>query len=73
MTQKELKEWARNIVDAVLDDYDAYDSLSELFDELGLGQEFDRAWQFGVFDSWTMNPTQKELLRLIKVIERGMY
>jgi len=73
MTQKELKEWVRNITDAVQGDYDAYDSLSELFYELGLEQEFDRAWQFGVFDSWTVAPTQKELLRLVKVVEKGMY
>lgn len=73
MTQKEIKEWVRNITDAVADDYDAYESLSELFSELDLEREFDRAWQFGTFNSWTMNPTQKELLRLINVVERGMY
>lgn len=73
MTQKEIREWVRNITEAVQDDYDAYDNLFEFFGAFDLEKEFDRAWQFGVFDSWTMNPTQKELLRLVKVVERGMY
>lgn len=73
MTKRELREWVRNITDAVQSDYDPYDSLIELFDELGLGEEFDRAWQFGVFDAWTLAPTQRDLLRLVEVVERGMF
>jgi len=69
MSSAELKEWIRNTCDAARNNSPRI-ALIDLFTELKLQDKFDKAWQFGVFNSWTHNPTQHKLARLVRSVER---
>ena len=69
MSAADLKEWIKNTCDAARN-HSPQKALIDFFTKLKLQDSFDKLWQFGAFDSWTHNPTQHKLARLLRSVER---
>ena len=72
MSAGAFQEWLCNVCNAC-EEYEAHPTLMEFFSKLGLATEFDRAWQWDVFNDWTWNPTSERLEELVDVVRFGRY
>lgn len=74
MNNEDFQKWLCNVSDACVGHaYDVRIQLMDFFGALGLSEEFDRAWQWGVFDDWTWTPTPERLEELVDVVREGRY
>lgn len=68
----EFREWLCEVSSAC-EEHGARTMLMIFFSTLGFAEEFDHAWQYGVFDDWTWNPTPEHLEELVDVVRFGRY
>lgn len=71
MNNKDFQEWLQNVSDTCVEH--TYDALWHFFNALQLANEFDHAWQWGVFDDWTWTPTPERLEELVDIVREGRY
>jgi len=72
MSEHSFRQWIHNTCSAC-EERGAQGVLMDFFDALGLGEEFDHAWQHGVFDDWTWDLAAKRLEELVDVVRFGRY